>query len=358
MRGSFIRQAYPHSLRVFVGSVFLVAGLAKLASIHTFEVSVGYYEFVPTAFVSMVARAVIIIELLIGILLVIGSWRRFAGIASMMLLLGFLAVACIDLASGRDVACGCFGGIKWLERSTVLRVILNAFLFAFTILIILYDRSEGLQWSKARWVILCVGLATAGLVFASNERSAYIYIDREESQETSLSLPRELLDQVQRNLQTNPSATFLQQNEREITFTELVARSQLTVLFIFTPADCQACLAELPGLVKVIQDIPEVKTLVFGIARHSTRAELQSLARTTGLEIPTYLLETEMKPRLQFINIPTPFILIVTRRGDIKYGWRIVPFAHSDTQQRFYSEVRSHILSAADVISSSKSRAD
>ena len=66
------------------------------------------YRLAPGAFVNALALVMPWVELLAGLALILGVWRREAAALAGLLLLVFIAAIGANLARGRAVDCGCF----------------------------------------------------------------------------------------------------------------------------------------------------------------------------------------------------------------------------------------------------------
>ena len=104
----------PAAVRIALGAIFIYAALLKIADPVAFAGSVAAYRIVPY-FASYLTAAVLpFLELLCGVLLVLG-YRVKAGaliIAAMNLV--FIAALASAIVRGLDIDCGCFrqGGDK------------------------------------------------------------------------------------------------------------------------------------------------------------------------------------------------------------------------------------------------------
>ena len=95
--------------RFVLGTVFVLAGLAKLPRRAEFEAAVRGYRLVPERAVPSIARWLPVVELVAGALLLLGL-----GTAAVAALLGaflvvFTGAVAINLARGRAIDCGCYG---------------------------------------------------------------------------------------------------------------------------------------------------------------------------------------------------------------------------------------------------------
>lgn len=97
------------AFRFLLGTVFALAGLAKLPRRARFEDAVRGYRLVPDRLAPPIARWLPVVELAAGALLLLGL-----GTAPVAALLGaflvvFTGAVAINLARGRAIDCGCYG---------------------------------------------------------------------------------------------------------------------------------------------------------------------------------------------------------------------------------------------------------
>jgi uncharacterized membrane protein YphA (DoxX/SURF4 family) len=95
-----------------LAAVFVVAGVSKIADPPGFAHEVHNYALLPGAAVNAAALVLPWLEVLAGVALFLGFWRRAAAGTLCVLLLLFVGALSINLARGRPVDCGCFGTSK------------------------------------------------------------------------------------------------------------------------------------------------------------------------------------------------------------------------------------------------------
>lgn len=97
--------------RLLVGGIFVYAALGKLmAPVEEFEAAIRTYELLPEGMVRVFALVTPWIELLGGLFVLAGFWRRWAAGALTLMLLSFIIAISINIARGNtDIDCGCFG---------------------------------------------------------------------------------------------------------------------------------------------------------------------------------------------------------------------------------------------------------
>lgn len=99
-------------LSIILALVFLASALPKLRRPKSFVLVVLEYRVLPPALGRLYARLLPPLELLVALLLAVGTMARMAAILSVILLASFMVAIAINLARGRDLDCGCFGQLS------------------------------------------------------------------------------------------------------------------------------------------------------------------------------------------------------------------------------------------------------
>ena len=108
--------------RIALAAVFLWAAYTKLRDPWMmFAMEIDAMHVVPGGMVEFVARSMPWLELLLGVLLLIGSQMRFVASAATALLATFLSVMVILYLRGFQGDCGCFGPGEQLGPKTLAR---------------------------------------------------------------------------------------------------------------------------------------------------------------------------------------------------------------------------------------------
>jgi uncharacterized membrane protein YphA (DoxX/SURF4 family) len=125
--------------RLVIGGIFVYAGYAKLtypnhnlwpwfvlkfsvsANLSTFAFQVESYKVLGAAGSSFVAHTLPFVEMVLGLLLLIGWRLRICATIISAILLGFLALVTRAYLLHMDINCGCFGIPEPLTGMTVLR---------------------------------------------------------------------------------------------------------------------------------------------------------------------------------------------------------------------------------------------
>ncbi|ASU83481.1 hypothetical protein CDO52_12410 [Nocardiopsis gilva YIM 90087] len=96
--------------RMVIWTVFTLAAVNKLRDLSSFTDSIRSLLSLPASYARPLAQAVIIVELLIGLMMLVGGAALQWGFSTaLFLLLAFSATLVNSLARGRQVSCNCFG---------------------------------------------------------------------------------------------------------------------------------------------------------------------------------------------------------------------------------------------------------
>ncbi|RKZ18240.1 DoxX family protein [bacterium] len=118
--------------RLAVGGIFIYASLDKLAHPAAFAQAVHHYRLLPLDLLHLFAYAIPVLELVAGMALILGFYRRGAALITGALTVVFMVAITAALARDLDISCGCFhtDGGHGVGRDLLLR---DAVLLALTI---------------------------------------------------------------------------------------------------------------------------------------------------------------------------------------------------------------------------------
>lgn len=147
-------------LKVLLGIVFVVSAILKIADMDKFEIYIYSYHFFSLNFSFLVARAAIILELVLGIGLMSNCFHKLMWWGSVLMLLGYTGLLCYALVLGRTDNCHCFG--DYLQFNPWQSILKNIVLMA---LFLLVYRVKGWRF-RYDWIALAaVALGCAVAVF-------------------------------------------------------------------------------------------------------------------------------------------------------------------------------------------------
>ena len=94
--------------QIALGALFVAAALPKIADPPSFAHMIYNYRILPGPLVNLAALAMPWAELLMGIALICGIWRRTAALLVGALLVVFILAISWNLLRGNAIDCGCF----------------------------------------------------------------------------------------------------------------------------------------------------------------------------------------------------------------------------------------------------------
>jgi uncharacterized membrane protein YphA (DoxX/SURF4 family) len=96
--------------RLILGTVLIVSGGLKVTSPAVSARAVRAFQILPFEFAGYVGYALPIIEILIGLLLLIGLFTRASAVVGGLLMVAFVIGIASAWIRGLNIDCGCFGG--------------------------------------------------------------------------------------------------------------------------------------------------------------------------------------------------------------------------------------------------------
>jgi uncharacterized membrane protein YphA (DoxX/SURF4 family) len=149
MKISLVR---PFSLAL-LAALFLYAGIDKALHYGGFIKALGNYVLVPDGYERHLALPLILIEILAGCGLLIGSWRSPAALLSTGLLTVFTVALVVNHHYAPGVECGCWFTIT-LGRATTTHVLQNIVLLGLAFSIWLDERGRAAPKLSSQSIVL------------------------------------------------------------------------------------------------------------------------------------------------------------------------------------------------------------
>ncbi len=141
--------------RIFIGLLFIVASIEKLAEPQPFAAAIQNYRILPQGLTMIFATIIPWVELLCGLSILFGLLIRGSSLLLTSLLVIFTAAVFSALVRGLDISCGCFtqdpvvSKITWTKLAeNVGLMVLTTFLFysksvKFSLEAFLKSRNQG-----------------------------------------------------------------------------------------------------------------------------------------------------------------------------------------------------------------------
>lgn len=136
--GAFRNRYLSFVFRIGLGVVFIISGAGKLPELATFVDQVEEANILPHALARAYGTALPYVEIVIGVLLILGLLTRFAAVIGGLSALSFIIGNGTRLYRGLHGECGCFGSIASLQFSTGEALIIDCVLLIAAIQILLH----------------------------------------------------------------------------------------------------------------------------------------------------------------------------------------------------------------------------
>lgn len=94
--------------RLFLGGIFVAAAWPKLLDLPAFAQSIKHYDMVPIEILPHFATLLVGLELVVGVALIAGLWRRGASAWVTAMLVMFTVALSTAYLRGLSIDCGCF----------------------------------------------------------------------------------------------------------------------------------------------------------------------------------------------------------------------------------------------------------
>ena len=145
-------------LRMMLGLFFIVSAVAKLVDMDRFELYVFSFQLFSLNASMLLARLLVVVELLVGVGLMSNICHRWVNSCTVMLLTAFSLFLGYSILIGRDDSCQCMGA--WVDISPSASLLKNALL-----LLLMVPASHSMPWSlRPHWYVWLLALAAPFLL--------------------------------------------------------------------------------------------------------------------------------------------------------------------------------------------------
>lgn len=127
--------------RLGLGGLFLFACFHKIIDPADFALSVATYGILPDSTINLMAIILPWVELISGIMIVVGFKSRAASLLIFGMLLMFTISLSFALSKGLDMSCGCFAASDAGDSISRLTFVRDLFLTAMALYVLVLDRS-------------------------------------------------------------------------------------------------------------------------------------------------------------------------------------------------------------------------
>ncbi len=124
-------------LRVIMGLLFIYSGIFKAVNPENFSIAIHNYDILGEAMVPYTALIIPWIEMITGVLLVIGWKIKPASLILTLLMMVFTAAIALNVIRGRSFDCGCFElNIFGISETVSISLVIRDLLFTGILLLV------------------------------------------------------------------------------------------------------------------------------------------------------------------------------------------------------------------------------
>lgn len=124
-------------LRWLVAAIFIFAGVGKILNPGQFAMDIDNYRMLPYLLVTVMAVILPWLEVLCGLLLILGKWKKGAALIMLGMSLIFFIAISSAVVRGLDISCGCFAVSREAIKIGITRLIEDIILFSIILLVYL-----------------------------------------------------------------------------------------------------------------------------------------------------------------------------------------------------------------------------
>lgn len=108
-----VREALTHPwltvrVQIALGAIFAAAALPKIADPPSFAHMIYNYRILPASLINISALAMPWVEIVAGLALILGVWKKPARWIIAAMLIVFMVAITVNLVRGNAIDCGCF----------------------------------------------------------------------------------------------------------------------------------------------------------------------------------------------------------------------------------------------------------
>ena len=126
--------------RLYLGFVFLYACWHKIADPSAFALDVATYQILPLSLVNLAALVLPWVELLAGVMIVVGFRTRAAALLIAGMMVVFIAALGWALHLGLDMSCGCFASSTEADPISGKTLLRDGTWLALSLYVLFFDR--------------------------------------------------------------------------------------------------------------------------------------------------------------------------------------------------------------------------
>ena len=290
-----MKQRLAYLLKLLLGILFIFSAILKVADMDRFEIYVYSYHFFSLNISFLVARAAIIVELVLGIGLLSNRLHKLMWWGSVLMLIGYTGLLVYALVLGRTDNCHCFGDfLRFNPWQSIIKNVVLLVLFGMV-------RKVAERPLRHKWLVLAaVTIVCSVAVFAISPPDNYT-----PSYESQKNLQRDLFQEA---LQSPPLDSYG------------LTEGKKVVGFFST--SCEYCMmtAQKVSLMQKFYGFPEEDILFVFMGREESVDRFYQESESTKYP---YIIYEDVRHLLEINNGVFPLVVMLDN-GEIvhEYGFR------------------------------------
>lgn len=133
------------AFRLYIGGVFIFASMNKVIYPAEFAETIASYQLVPYWGVNFSAAVLPWLEMVCGVLLVLGVRVKSAALIISLLLVAFTLAIAVNLARGTPIGCGCFSSLE--DEMSLMTLLRDLIWLGMSLHVFFWDRIYQLERS-------------------------------------------------------------------------------------------------------------------------------------------------------------------------------------------------------------------
>lgn len=160
-------------LRISIGILFTLAGIVKMSNLVLFEETIELFNVFPQ-YSKLFSIIIPSIEVVAGIFLILGIFRKAAIVVLIPLVFSFTFAIWVNLRGGFIFDCGCFGPLNILSRISTEKILFN-FVLIGGLLLAFIKETEKVNLINHIKILMTYAVFIAILVYIPYSNTSWSY---------------------------------------------------------------------------------------------------------------------------------------------------------------------------------------
>jgi len=128
--------------RLYIGGVFIMASLYKIWEPYDFALSVATYQMAPLWTINIFVIILPWLELITGILIIIGLWTKESAFLISCMMVMFLVSLSFALSKDLQMSCGCFASQETFDEIGIHTIFRDLGWLSVSLFVLFFDNGH------------------------------------------------------------------------------------------------------------------------------------------------------------------------------------------------------------------------